>query len=146
MLKPLAVCLPLLLAACTGKSGESSAAADRATDLTGCYAYVSDKDTVLLQIDSDSDSLTGRLTYHYYEKDRNTGTFAGQMLGDTLLAFYRFQSEGTSSVRQVAFLRTDSSFVEGYGDVVENGGRMVFSNRRNVQFQPGVRLTKTTCP
>nr|GFC68635.1 hypothetical protein [Tanacetum cinerariifolium] len=37
------------------------------------------------------------------------------MHGDTLVADYTFQSEGTTSIRQVVFLRRDIGFIEGFG-------------------------------
>ena len=79
-------------------------------------------------------------------KDRNAGTLTGQMRGDTLLADYTFRSEGVESVRQVAFLTQDAGFVEGYGPVREQNGRMTFTNPNTLIFDTRRVLTKTNCP
>lgn len=99
-----------------------------------CYQYINNKDTVLLSISGEAVTVTGILSYNYYEKDKSSGDLQGNMYGDTLIADYTFQSEGTTSVREVAFLKKDSSFVEGYGDVEEKDGKMVFKNRSTIQF------------
>ena len=67
------------------------------------------------------------------------------MNGDTLLADYTFQSEGTESVRQVAFLKKGDGFVEGYGDVEDQGGKMVFKNTAMLDFGSGTAFTKVPC-
>lgn len=99
-----------------------------------CYQYIHGKDTVLLSISGEAITVTGLLSYNYYQKDKSSGDIQGNMYGDTLIADYTFQSEGTTSVREVAFLKKDSSFVEGYGDVEEKDGKMVFKNRNTIQF------------
>ena len=66
------------------------------------------------------------------------------MYGDTLLAEYIFKSEGITSIREVAFLKQDDSFVEGYGDVEEQYGKMVFKNRSALSFT-GKVLHKVDC-
>lgn len=109
-----------------------------------CYQYIQGKDTVLLSISGEAVTVTGLLSYNYYEKDKSSGDIQGNMYGDTLIADYTFQSEGTTSVREVAFIKKDSSFVEGYADVEERDGKMVFKNRSNIQFT-GKPLKKAEC-
>jgi hypothetical protein len=67
------------------------------------------------------------------------------MHGDTLLADYTFQSEGTESVRQVAFLQQGDGFVEGYGDMEDQNGKMVFKNTGSLDFSSGTAFTKVPC-
>jgi hypothetical protein len=44
-------------------------------------------------------------------------------------------SEGISSVRQVVFLKKGNTYIEGYGDVVEEAsGKVVFKDRKQLQF------------
>lgn len=88
--------------------------------------------------------MTGHLTYDFYEKDKNEGTIAGELNKDTLIADYTFRSEGTTSIREVAFLITDAGLTEGYGELVAAGDKMVFKNRHALSFSNTI-LKKMTC-
>ena len=107
---------------------------DPAESKSSCYESANGNDTVFLSIFSESKVITGSLLYNYYQKDKNRGTIRGRMHGDTLIADYVFMSEGKASVRQVAFLKQDNSFIEGYGDATEENGKMVFKNRTMLNF------------
>lgn len=109
-----------------------------------CYQYINDKDTVSLSISGEAITVTGLLSYSYYQKDKSSGDIQGNMYGDTLIADYTFQSEGTTSVREIAFLKKDSTFVEGYGDVEEKEGKMIFKNRNTIKFT-GKPLKRADC-
>ncbi len=102
-------------------------------------------DTVRLNLNQQSGEVTGTLLYQLDGKDRNTGTLRGQMRGDTLLAKYTFQSEGQESTREVVFLAKDGGFVEGYGDVQEQNGTMVFTPGTTLTFETDRVLIKTDC-
>jgi hypothetical protein len=143
-----------LLTACTSqdaqKANEQRVTVTNAPPATPagpqCYAYTTGKDTVRLTLQTTQPTVTGQLTYRYFEKDRNQGTIRGTMRGDTLLADYTFQSEGQESVRQVAFLRRSAGFVEGYGDVTERAGKTVFAQPRALQFNSNNPLLPVACP
>ena len=81
---------------------------------TDCYLLVNTKDTVSLKIITDKNKVSGDLLYHYFEKDRNTGTIKGEMIGDTLFGTYTFMSEGKESKREVVFLKKGDELREGY--------------------------------
>jgi hypothetical protein len=110
------------------------------------YCYTSNgKDSVSLKVEVFENVVTGSILYKLFEKDSNNGNFEGQLKGDTLLADYTFMSEGTRSVRQVIFLLKDNIALEGYGDMEDKNGKMVFKNTGTVTFGKGVRLQKTNC-
>jgi hypothetical protein len=111
-----------------------------------CFAYVTAQDTVRLTLQTTQPTVTGQLTYRYFEKDRNQGTIRGTMHGDTLLAEYTFQSEGTQSVREVAFLRRDIGFVEGFGAVTEQQAKAVFQQPHALTFDAKYTLLPVACP
>jgi hypothetical protein len=94
------------------------------------------KDTILMNLTMKGNQiLSGKLIYNFYEKDKNEGTLIGELKGDTLLADYTFMSEGISSVRQVVFLKKGNTYIEGYGDVVEEAsGKVVFKDRKQLKF------------
>lgn len=109
-----------------------------------CYAWYSNRDTIQMTIMVNGNQANGKLIYDFFEKDGSTGTFKGAFKGDTLYADYEFTSEGTTSVRQVAFLQKRSSMVEGYGDMQEQAGRMIFTPQATLQFGATV-LGKIPC-
>jgi hypothetical protein len=92
------------------------------------------------------DSITGSLIYNLSGKDKNTGSIRGTMHGDLLVANYTFNSEGSSSVREVAFKLQDGNFVEGYGDVDVQNNTVRFKDIHHLQFNNAFRLTEIPCP
>lgn len=110
-----------------------------------CYYSIKGKDTFKLKIEVFPNVVTGTLSYQFSEKDSNYGEFDGKLYGDTLLADYKFMSEGKLSTRQVIFLIKDSVATEGYGDMVEKDGKMVFKDVSKVDFGKGLTLVKTEC-
>jgi hypothetical protein len=136
-----------LLAACHEQTNQASQT-PTAPAPTGpqCFAYRTDTDTVRLTLQTTQPTVTGQLAYRYFEKDRNQGTIRGTMHGDTLLADYTFQSEGRQSVREVAFLRRDIGFVEGYGPVTEVQGKTIFKLPRTLHFDAKYTLLPVDCP
>ncbi|QDH81019.1 hypothetical protein FKX85_19005 [Echinicola soli] len=147
--------LLLLLMACGQRNGKDS---DRILDNERglsesypekdniCYAYLNEKDTVRLQIDQKADGkIRGRLTYKLYEKDINSGSFEGKMLGDTLFAEYRFASEGKISKREVAFLFKDNLVLEGYGPMTQDGDIFRFESPERLAFGQGIQLLRINC-
>jgi hypothetical protein len=113
--------------------------------VNGCYQYKSERLTVSLQGKTTGDTVTGSLRYDYAEKDDNTGTIKGTFSGDTLFADYTFKAEGFETVREVAFLRRGDKLKEGYGDVEDKNGKIVFKDRNFLIFPGRVTLVKTAC-
>ncbi len=138
----------LALTACHEQSTQATQEPAAPTPHTGpqCYAHTSATDTIRLTLQTTQPTVTGQLAYRYFEKDRNQGTIRGTMRGDTLLADYTFQSEGTTSVRQVAFLRRDIGFVEGFGPVAERQGKMVFTQPSTLHYDAKYTLLPVPCP
>jgi hypothetical protein len=135
----------LALTACHEQSTQTTQEPAAATS-PQCYAHLTATDTIRLTLQTTQPTVTGQLTYHYFEKDRNQGTISGTMHGDTLLADYTFQSEGATSVRQVAFLRRDIGFIEGFGPVAERKAKLVFEKLGNLQYDAKYTLLPVACP
>ncbi|RDC62435.1 hypothetical protein [Adhaeribacter pallidiroseus] len=112
---------------------------------SSCYQYSSSQDSVLLHLNPVGDSIKGQLIYALAGKDYNTGTIAGQMKGDTLFADYTFLSEGQISVRQVAFLKKDQTWIEGYGEVTNLGQKSAFANKAAINFDNSILLKPMPC-
>ncbi|KYP16400.1 META domain-containing protein [Flavihumibacter sp. CACIAM 22H1] len=141
----------LLLIACNNSVQEEKSTASSLVDSIQladnqyCFESANMNDSVQLQLDQVGMEVSGELIYAIKGKDRNVGTVQGEWLGDTLLLDYLFQSEGALSSRQLAFLKTDSLLLEGYGASEEKEGKMKFSNRAELKFGAGIRLRKVDC-
>lgn len=110
-----------------------------------CYEYIQGKDTIQANLQVQSPKVTGDLVYKIFEKDSNKGSIEGTIIGDTLKADYTFLSEGQKSIRQVVFLRKNKSLIEGYGDVEEKAGKMVFKEKKKLNFTGNVVLNEIPC-
>lgn len=111
-----------------------------------CFELVANNDTVKMTLNTNShNEVNGELVYKIYEKDKNVGTIIGNIKGDTLIADYTFKSEGVSSIREVAFLKKAGAFIEGYGDLIETNGKMVFKDKKLLKFDTKITLSKVDC-
>lgn len=124
-------------------SSSSSVAID--TSLAGCYSSVINKDTSALQIETKGAVVSGPLSFNIFEKDRNDGTFQGEVQGNILLGWYLFRSEGMMSVRQVAFKINGSSLWPASGDFIQKGDTMLFKNIDQLRFDSTRPFTKVPC-
>jgi hypothetical protein len=113
--------------------------------VSSCYSTTTGKDSVFLKVEVFPNVVTGKLSYKIYQKDSNEGEFEGQLHGDTLLADYKFMSEGKESVRQVIFLIQNSMAIEGYGNMEEKNGKMLFKDTKGITFGKGLILKKVPC-
>ena len=144
----------LFMAACQGGTAKKTQAkidstivknAETAPDSTQCYQYIKNRDTATLSLKTIDNKLTGTLGYNLYEKDKNAGTIAGVVKGDTIIANYTFQSEGKTSVREVAFLKKGSQLAEGFGDVQEVNGESKFKDLSKLKFDGSMTFEKIDC-
>jgi hypothetical protein len=139
-----------LLASCDTQPKETKKQTDPQTDtkansLVNCYQYANQSDTVTLKLVHIGESITGTLVYQLKEKDGNKGTIQGSMRNDLLLADYTFMSEGIQSIRQVAFKQSGNTFIEGYGESVDEKGTMKFKNIDSLNFSSSIKLQEIVC-
>lgn len=129
----------LVVAACSGNRTEGTGG------ITTCYTYTTDSDSIMLRLTRTGNAVEGELTYILYEKDINRGIISGVMDGDTLFADYTFKSEGTTSVREVAFVKRGDELVEAFGEVEEQNGKFVFSDPSMLSLNESVVLRASEC-
>lgn len=110
-----------------------------------CFKNASASDLAEMSYRKAGDKVFGSLTIQIAGKDRNFGTIAGTIKGDTLFGEYTFSSEGTESSREMVMLKSGDSWKEGYGEVVVNGNKATFKDKSRLGFN-GMTLTKTDCP
>lgn len=109
----------------------------------GCYSYQDKRNSVTFEITKMDYNVKGHLEYHLAEKDANRGLFEGFLIEDILLGDYIFQSEGTTSKREVIFKIINGQLIEGYGRMDEEG--ICFVNTDHVTYSSTMPLTKTDC-
>jgi hypothetical protein len=140
--------LVVALFSCQTGNNETARHTEAKTDTSAsviCYQYAANKDTIRLQMNQAGEKVSGTLLYSLYEKDRNQGIIAGTLKGDLLLADYTFQSEGMTSVRQVAFKRKGNGWVEGYGDIITKNDTVSFRNADSLRFDNTSELGEVAC-
>ena len=137
----------LVLAACNNNAEQSSTTAETKDTSkheevkiqvpnTVCYLNVTAKDSIFLKTEVFPNVVTGTLRYKFFEKDNNKGEIDGALHGDTLIAEYKFMSEGVQSVRKVMFLITGRTATEIY-EATES---------KETVFKKGTVLQKISCP
>ena len=105
------------------------------SDPAGCYRMIIKNDTAVISLNTAGDSVSGSLSYNWFERDDNDGTFKGVIKNDSLVvADYTFQSEGVTSVRQVVFKIKDSVLLQGYGELQERNDTSFFRDVNLVIF------------
>lgn len=138
--------LAVAVASCNNSSNNTDPAKPSAAmSEPACYRFAADRDTVLLTFSTNDDVVSGTLVYNLYQKDKNTGTINGKIKGDLLVADYVFMSEGVSSVREVAFKKLGTDWIEGFGNTEEKNGKVVFTNTDSLEFEPKLPLKKIDC-
>lgn len=123
----------------------SSMKANSITESKSCYSFNNGKDSIQMSIEINNNEAKGNLNFNYYEKDSNTGTFSGSIVGDTLWATYTFNSEGIESHREIVFLRNGNEWIQGYGEITEKNGGFVFTNHGDIRFDNNFTLEKVEC-
>ena len=122
------------------------AACSSSPSLDGCYLGNVGQDTAFLSLSQEGTQVSGNLSYQFYEKDQNSGSVQGEVLGDSLLLLsYTFMSEGMESKRQVAFLHKDGKLIEGTGALKEQDGGFTFEDIAQLNFGNSFELASTDC-
>ncbi|WP_132052786.1 hypothetical protein [Pseudocnuella soli] len=114
--------------------------------LPACYLYVAAGDTLFLRLRSKGEDgeINGDIMDRAGVKENFSGSFFGQMEGDTLIANHSYMQKGKRKVRQVAFLRRGDGWIEGKGPAVERNGIRSFSDRGALTFD-GNAFQKASC-
>jgi hypothetical protein len=136
---------PITDSVITPVSGGQPATVSVDTSLSGCYSMIEKRDTASLQLEVKGSSANGPLTFHPFEKDRNDGTFQGDIEGNILSGWYLFKSEGIMSVRQVIWKIQDGTLIPGYGEMKERNDSSMFVDPTKLKFDNSRSFVKVKC-
>lgn len=112
--------------------------------LQTCYMEATGKDSVFISLEDNLGTITGKMRYKNFEKDSSFGDVVGNQNGDTLKLVYRFEAEGTTSDREIYFLKKEGNIIEGIGDQKTEGKAATYSNTANIKYD-GHSLSQVDC-
>lgn len=110
-----------------------------------CYRYVIGRDSILLQLRQNGDSISGVMSFDNYEKDSSHGDIKGYEHKDTIYVLYNFFSEGMQSVMEIALLRSGNSLIRGVGPMVNKGDTVLYKDHSSIKYQAGQKLDLVNC-
>ena len=112
--------------------------------LQTCYMEATGKDTLFVSLDDNLGTITGKMRYKNFEKDSSIGDLIGTQNGDTLMLNYTFEAEGTTSEREIYFLRKDGNLIEGIGEHKTESNKDFYANPAQLKYE-GHRLKSIDC-
>lgn len=110
-----------------------------------CYLFNDGRDSIKMTIEISNSKAKGDLDFFYNEKDHNSGSFIGEVKGDTLWGKYNYKSEGIESSREIVFLRKGNGWIQGYGEITEKDGGFVFTDNAEIRFDHNFTLEEVAC-
>jgi hypothetical protein len=110
-----------------------------------CYRYVIGRDSILLQLRQNGDSISGTMSFDNYEKDSSHGDIKGYEHKDTIYVLYNFFSEGMQSVMEIALLRSGNSLIRGVGPMVNKSDTVLYKDHSSIKYQAGQKLDLVNC-
>ncbi len=108
-----------------------------------CYTWGVGESTAKARIRIDSGKVNGTLDFDYAEKDDSKGNLAGTLNNDIILADYTFTSEGQKSVMEVVFRVEGNKLIQGFAEMEERDGKVVFKDPVKLSF--GNEFVRTDC-
>ncbi|KEY19506.1 hypothetical protein [Kaistella antarctica] len=114
------------------------------SSLQTCYMQATGKDSVFVSLEDNLGTIIGKMRYKNFEKDSSVGDLVGSQNGDTLKLMYTFEAEGTTSEREIYFLRKGSDIIEGIGEHTTEGIKSKYENSAKLKYE-GHILTQVDC-
>ena len=115
-------------------------------NVENCYMNVIGKDSMFMSYKVSNGNVSGKLKYKNFEKDSNVGDITGKVAGDTLKVIYKFNSEGSTSEREIYFLQDSGVLLEGIGSYADsNTSKIVYESPKAVNYTKGQRLAPADC-
>ena len=100
-----------------------------------CFTWSIGQNTATARFNIEGKQVKGTLEYDYAEKDDSKGKLNGTLNNDIIMAEYTFLSEGRESVMEVVFKLQGNKMIQGYAEMEEQGGKLVFKDGVKLSFQ-----------
>lgn len=113
--------------------------------IQGCYSLIKDRDTASLQLDITNGNASGSISYNLFEKDRNDGTFSGEIEGDILTVWYLFRSEGRMSIRQESWKIRPGRLWPAVGEVMVRNDTTMYTDPARLSYDSTRAFVKVAC-
>ena len=111
----------------------------------GCYMRILKRDTMLLHLQQNGNTVSGKMNFDNYEKDGSAGTVSGILENDIVKLWYNFQSEGMNSVMELYFKVSDSTMIQGVGPMDNKADTAYFTDHSKIDFAKAQSLNKIDC-
>ena len=115
------------------------------TNVEGCYIKILKRDTMVLHLRQNGDSVSGRMNFDNYEKDSSSGEVAGIIDGDIIKLWYSFQSEGMLSTAELFFKKENASLIQGLGDINNKADTSYFADHSAIAYPADQSFSKVDC-
>ncbi len=112
---------------------------------TECFWMISQRDTMVAVLLQTGDQVTGRLSFDNFQMDGSTGSVTGIIEDDILKLWYSFQAEGTNSMMETWFKRSEDALTRGVGPTAVRGDTSYFTDHSAISFRGTQVLRKTSC-
>ena len=116
-----------------------------AISFEGCYLKILKRDTMVLHLRQNGDSVSGKMSFDNYEKDSSSGEVFGVVDGDIIKLWYSFQSEGMHSVAELFFKKENGSLIRGIGDINSKADTSYFANHAAITYPADQSFSKIDC-
>lgn len=110
-----------------------------------CYVFTSVKDIYTYKLVFKGNNVTGTATYDNFEKDDSKGRVEGTVYNNILHLWYNFEAEGMQSVSEYYFKISDTSIIQGTGEISVKGDTAYFTDADNVSYNTGLIFKKQDC-
>lgn len=124
---------------------EAEPVADTLGAKSFCYLGVTGKDSIFVSLDDNLGTIIGKMAYKNHEKDSSKGELSGFKSGDTLKLTYEFQSEGSTSKRDIFFIQKDGNLIEGTGNQKDDNGTMRYADEKKISYKNDAHLKSADC-
>ncbi len=108
-----------------------------------CFTWSIGENTATAHLDIEGTQVKGTLAFDYAEKNDSQGKLNGTLNNDIIMAEYTFVSEGQESVMEVVFKLQGNKLIQGYAEMEEQGGKLVFKDGVKLSFQN--TFVRTSC-
>ncbi len=108
-----------------------------------CFTWSIGQNIAKARLNITGNRVSGTLEYDYAEKDDSKGRLNGTLNNDIIMGEYTFLSEGQESTMEVVFKLQGNKLIQGYAEMEEQGGKLVFKDGVKLSFQH--TFVRTNC-